>query len=204
MQSYFDTPNLHSGIPQDGSGFPHNTKNINGFLAYSLSRKVLSQNENKLDFFIGGKLQSFGSYRKLYYLTNISGENVDFNTSLGVSLIANRFFKDSESLVSFKLSTPIITYATSLGTFNANARDKQITYDPDKNGVGQYFCNGDVVFINRLFELQSELSVNKSLNNRLSLGATYFFHFYNFKVHDDLAPIKYVNNQLLAELIIKL
>ena len=202
--AYFNQLELKSDITNRDSYFSHYTDNINGYLSYSVNRKIHSTSKYGTDIFIGGKFKSYINYRNHYYTINgqaISGEQ---STSIDFILSLNKRYNSNDDLITFNLNYPIISYVLMSGMFNANVSPQISEVDTDKNLIAQFFKNGDFVSLNRQFEIQSELSIYKSLSNSIAFGLSYYFHFYSFEKHPDLNRIKYTNNHLLLELLIKL
>lgn len=188
VQIYFSRSDLHSNITNLSSNFPHNTDNINAHLNYKLGRKIFSFNKEKADVFVGGQFLSYLNFQKHYCNKYYQSSTGDQNTSLGIVFMLDKRYNSRDDLISFNVSFPIVSYSLSSGMYNANV-------------VTDHY--GDFVFVNKLFEVQSEVSFYHSLNNTIALGLNYFFHFYNFEKHPDLNNVKFTNNQILLEMLIR-
>lgn len=200
---YYDQLDLESKITNRSSYFSHFSKNINGFFGYSVDRKVYSFNEIKTDLFIGGKIESYINYRNHYYTTNDQSTTGEQSTCLGLNFSIIKKYNSKNDLITYSFSLPLLSYVLMSNMYNANVSDQINDVDPDESPMAQIIKNGDIVFIDKLFEIQSELSIYKSLNKFMAVGISHFLQFYSFEKHPDNRRTKYLNNQLLVDIIIK-
>jgi hypothetical protein len=87
--------------------------------------------------------------------------------------------------------------------YNANVSTQINNVNTNEKVMAQLFKNGDIVFIDKLFEFQSELSIYKSFNRWLAFGLSHYLHYYSFEKHPDNRRTKYTNNQFIVDLIVK-
>lgn len=203
ISAYYDRLDLESRITDKSSSSSHYSKNTNGYFSYSVVRKIYSMNEFKSDIYVGGKLKSYINYRNHYY-TNYDQTTIgEQSTSLDINLSLIKKYSPQNDLISYSFSFPIVSYVLMANMFNVNVCDQINNVDPFKNLMVQLIKNGDFIFINKLFEFQSELSIYKSMNNFLALGINHYIHYYSFEKHPDNRRTKYLNNQFLLNFIIK-
>jgi hypothetical protein len=66
------------------------------------------------------------------------------------------------------------------------------------------FKQGDLVSLNKLFEVRTEVTYTMFIDKTFALEVQYRFQFYSFAQYEDLFHARYLNNQFLAGLIIQL
>ena len=137
--AYFNQLELKSDITNKDSYFSHYTDNINGYLSYSINRKIHSIRKYRTDIFMGGKLKSYINYRNHYYTINSQATSGEQSTSIDFILSLNKRYNSNYDLITFNLNYPVISYVLMSGMFNANVSPQIHEVDTDKNLIAQFF-----------------------------------------------------------------
>ena len=202
---YIDNLELNSSITDKSGYYMHYADNLNAELEYSYLRKAFSIKKIKTECFFGGKFLSVLNYRNFHYY---SGNSIIFTeqlNSIGINfLMEKKVGSTKDDYLRFNINVPIIAYVVLNDRYNAVVSETFDKIDFNKNVLWQIFTNGDVVTLNKLFEYQTELSYTKFLTKHIGVEFEHRFHFYYFSQFEDLLHARYLSNQFLIGLIVKL
>jgi hypothetical protein len=204
LSLYYDRLDLESEITNKLSDFPHYSDNVNAYLSYGLIREICPIRGIKTDFYIGGKIKSYINFRNHHYTGSDQAFSAEQSTSLDIKLSLIKHYNPQNDLIIYSFSLPVLSYALLSGMYNANVSEQINQSDRSENMLLQFIKNGDFVGINKLFEFQSELAVYKSINKMISFVACHYLHYYSFEKHPDNRRTKYLNNQFLIGITLKL
>jgi hypothetical protein len=174
-------------------------------LDYSYNRKAFGISPINSECFLGIKLLSILNYRKFHYYDGNSILFAEQLNSVGVNfLMEKKVGSSKKDNLRFNINVPLISYVVLNDRYNSVVSETFNKIDFNKNVLWQVFTNGEVVTLNKLFEYQTELSFTKFFTNHIGFEFKHQLHFYFFSQYKDLLHSRYVNNQFLLGLIIKL
>jgi hypothetical protein len=202
---YINKLELNSSITNKSSYFSHYADNLNVVLDYSYNRKAFAISPINSECFLGIKLLSILNYRKFHYYDGNSILFAEQLNSVGVNfLMEKKVGSSKKDYLRFNINVPLISYVVLNDRYNSVVSETFNKIDFNKNVLWQVFTNGEVVTLNKLFEYQTELSFTKFFTNHIGFEFKHQLHFYSFSQYKDLLHSRYVNNQFLLGLIIKL
>lgn len=202
---FVDNLELNSSITNKTGYYLHYVNNLNAFIDYSYSRNVFTISPINIDCFLGVDLLSVLNYRNFHYYAGNSILFVEQLNSIGLNLLMEkRMGSKKEDYFRFKMNVPFISYVVLNNRYNSVVSETFNKIDFSKNVLWQVFTNGEVVTLNKLVEYQTELSYTKFLTNHIGVEFEHRLHFYNFSQFKDLLHARYLSNQFLIGLIVKL
>lgn len=202
---YVDNLELNSSITNKSSYYLHYADNLNVLLAYSCNRKAFSIDPIHVDCFLGIKLSSILNYRNFHYFKDYNILFAEQINSIGINLIMEKKIEAAkEDYFRFSLNVPFVAYAILNNRYNAVVSETFDKIDFSKNVAWQAFTNGEVVSINKLAAFQTELSYTKFITKHLGIELGHRLNFYYFSHYKDLLYARYLSNQYLIGLIVKL
>jgi len=195
LSLFYDELDLESSITDKSYYLNHYSKNTNILLDCSLNKKFYSFENIKLTCFAGGKLKLLINSRDHYYTTDVDYVFGDNMASGDINFFIEKHFSNSEkSLMYFNFSMPLAAVVYNNNKYNAN-----VTKNP--SDYNSYF---EVVTINKLFEVQTELSFVHFFGRYVGFELKHQFHFFYLDKYEDLLHSKFVINQYLFGLIVKI
>jgi len=179
-------------------------KNYNAFIEYSYCRKLYTFNGWKTSVFTGAELKFLLNMRDHYYNNYTHYNTGEFISDIGLSLlIIKKFTKPQNDFLSFRYNMSVIAYDMLNYLYNANV-PKKLSTDANQNETGNLIKINRPVTINRYLEFQTELSYVKFINKFIGLELKYYFQYYNSEKFKNLFYTRYVNNQYLVGIIVKI
>jgi len=202
---YIDDLELHSSITDKSGYYWHYADNINALLDYTYTRKAFTISPIRTDCFLGFKFLSVLNYRNLHYDNDNSILFVEQLNSLGINLLMEkRIGSVKDDYLRFNVNVPILAYAVLSNRYNSVVSETFDKIDFNKNVLWQVLTNGEFVTLNKLVAYQTELSYTVFLTKHIGIELEHRLHFYNFSHYKDLLHARYLNNQFLIGLIVKL
>ncbi len=200
---YYDNLELKPSNTSNTSSYALNT---NTFLEYTYNRKIYTFNKLDVNCFLGGNFLAFVNYRDYHFSNStISYFSGELMTNLGINLFLEKNLKGKkDGYLYFNINMPLVAYVILNDRYNANVSQTYEEIDLNENVYTQVLTKGNVVTLNKLIEFQTELSYSLFLSKHVGLEIKHKFHFYSFSQYQDLLRAKYVNNQFLIGLIIKI
>jgi len=195
---YFDNLQLTPSIPDYANAYIyHYMQNLNISMDYSYNRKIYTAPKIKTMFFIGGKFETFLNFR------SHATDNLMFDqfNSINLNILAEKRFVNNKHILLFNFSMPIISYALMRGTYNGRAGEKIDPLDLSKNVLPQLFKNGNIITVNRLLKLKTDISYIRFICKHIGFELKYSFGIYSFTQYDNLFYSRNVNNQILFAII---
>ena len=126
-------------------------------------------------------------------------------TGLGIHLLTETAIqKESNDLLRIEVNIPCVSYVLLSERYNANVSEKFEDIDVDKSILWQLFGRGDVVTVNRLFEVQADVSYTFFVSNPIGVELHYRLLYYSFAQYQDLFRARVLNNQFLLGMTVKL
>jgi hypothetical protein len=200
-----DNPELHSSITDKTGNYLHFADNFNIVLDYSFNRRAFAINPIKTACFLGLKLLNVLNYRNFHYYNGNSIIFLEQFNSLGLNFLFEKNLGPAHSdLLRFNINVPVISYVLLGDRYNAVVSDTFNKIDFNKNVFWQAFTNGEFVSFNKLLEYQTNLSYSKFLTKHVGFEFAHQFHFYYFSQYKDLLHTRYINNQFLIGLILRI
>lgn len=179
--------------------------NLNALLSYSFSRNVNLFKHFNVNSFWGFTFLSVLNYRNLNFNNSSSIPFFEQLNSLGTNFLVEKNVGSKKyDFISFKINIPFVAYVTFNNRYNAVVSESLIKFDSNKGVFGKVISNGEFVTFNKLFEFQTELSYTKFLTKHIALKLEHQLHFYSISHYRNLLYARYINNQYLMGLIIKL
>ena len=202
---YFDNPELKSSITDKSGYYPHYADNINALLDYAYTRKAFTINPIGIDCFLGFKFLSELNYRNFHYYEGNSILFAEQLNSLGINfLMEKKVGSAKDDYLRFNINVPVIAYAALGNRYNSVVSETFNNIDFNNNVLLHVFTNGEIVTFNKLVAYQTELSYTKFLTKHIGIEFQHRLHFYNFSHYKDLLYARYLSNQFLVGLIVKL
>lgn len=202
---YVDNLELNSSITNKSGYYLHYADNFNALLDYSYNRKAFSIIPIQTDCFLGVKLLSVLNYRNFHYHSGNSILFAEQLNSVGINfLMEKKVGSAKDDYLRFNINVPLIAYVVLNNRYNAVVSDTFNKIDFTKNVIWQIFTNGEVVTLNKLVEYQTELAYTKFLTKHIGLEFQHRLHFYYFSQFKELLHARYLSNQFLLGLTIKL
>ena len=178
--------------------------NFNALISYSYIRDANVFQHHDIKTYWGFTFLSVFNYRSLHFNNSNTIPFFEQINSLGANfLIEKNVGSKKLDFASFKINLPFIAYVTLNDRYNAVVGKSLNGYDSDKEIVGQVISNGEILTLNKLFEIQTELSYTKFLTEHLELKLEHQFHFYSIAHFRNLLYTRSLNNQYLLGLILK-
>jgi len=182
--------------------------NWNALLGYTYSRNANVLQRFNFNCYGGFTFLSVLNYRSLYFNTNFGSNNTPFFeqlNSLGAHFsIEKNIGPKKNDLAGFKINLPFVAYVLLNDRYNAVVGESTDGIDSDKGIFGQVIGNGSLVTFNKLVEFQTELSYTRFLTKRIGLKLEHRLHFYSTAHYRNLLHSRYLSNQYLVGLIVKL
>lgn len=182
--------------------------NWNALLGYAYSRNANVLQRFNLKCYWGFTFLSVLNYRSLYFTTSFGSYNKPFFeqlNSLGAHFsIEKNIGPKKNDLAGFKIHLPFVAYATLNDRYNAVVGESTDRIDSDKGIFGQVLGNGSLVTFNKLIEFQTELSYARFLTKRIGIKLEHRLHFYSTAHYRNLLYSRYLSNQYLVGLFVKL
>jgi hypothetical protein len=179
--------------------------NLNVLLAYSYSRNTRIFQRYNVNCYWGFTFLSVINYRRLYFNNSSSILFFEQINSLGANfLIEKSIGSKKNDIVSFKINLPFVAYVTFNDRYNSVVGRSLDNYNLNNGVFGQVISNGEFVTFNKLFEFQTKFSYTRFLTKHLGLSLEHQLHFYSISHYQNLLYARYLNNQYLIGLIIKL
>ncbi len=199
---FYDFLSLSSSITKASS---HYADEMNFILEYAYGRRAFSFGKLRTDCFLGAGTSFLLNSRTFHYVPNkgsSSGESM-INVGLDASFetMPNPSSPDMFSLHFF---IPAVSYVLLNDRYNVSVSETFLKMDPDKEELWWVLTHGSVVTIDRMFELQGEVSYTKYLTQSVAFRAQYRFMYYSYAQFERLFFARYLNNQILAGLVVQL
>jgi hypothetical protein len=202
---FIDNLELNSSITNKTGYYLHYANNLNAIIDYSYSREVFKIKPINIDCFLGVDLLSVLNYRNFHYYTGNSILFAEQLNSIGLNLLMEKKLGSAKyDYFRFNINVPLIAYVVLNNRYNSVVSETFNKIDFNKNVLWQVFTNGEVVTLNKLVEYQTELSYTKFLTNHIGIEFEHRLHFYYFSQFKDLLYARYLSNQYLIGLIVKL
>jgi hypothetical protein len=204
LSLYYDYLKLTSSISIKTPYEAFYTKNYNAFIEYSYNRKLHTFMSWNTSLFAGAGIKSLLNFRDHYFSNFTHYYSGEFIWSLDISfLIIKRFASFNNNNISFRYSMSIFAYDLLNYLYNANVA-KTLSTEANHNSSFDLINTNRLVTINKYFEFQTELTYVKFINKYLGLELKHYFQYYNSEKFKNLFYTKYVNNQYLVGLIVKI
>lgn len=205
FQISYDNLELNSSITDKSATFPHFADNIVFKIDYSYDRKIYNNKNLLVQCFLGGKFSNILNLRNFHFYSGNSIYFAEELNSIGPNIhIKKQFRQLKDDVLHFTLYFPVISYAILGDRYNAVVDETFQKMDLSKNIYWQVFKSGNFVSFNKLLEFQTELSYTKFIGKHIGFEFKHKLLFYNYSHYQQLLHARYVNNQYLLGLIIKL
>jgi len=210
---YYSNMKLKPSVPKSLRDRDYSMRNINFLFQYTYNKKVYTLPGNNLHFYIGGKLKSFLNYTDHIFGTSYKSENafptIDQVNGLDLNImIEKRFTSSKDRILYLNINTPIVAYVLLNNMYNSNVGESVKKIDvvgKDKNDmIRQVIKSGEIVSISKLRGFQTELAYTTFTGSHVGFEFKYRLNFYRLEKYDKLFYSKYLSNQLLIGLIIKI
>jgi hypothetical protein len=202
---YFSNANLRSSNNKNAGNMTNYAENLNTHLGYSYRRHVNVFQRSDVNCYLGFSFLSLLNYRSLNINNSSSFPFFEQINSLGANLLLEKKTGAKKSdFACLKINLPFVSYVTLNERYNAVVGESFKEYDLNDGVWGKVLSNGEFVTFNKLFELQTELSYTKFLTTHISLKLQHQFHFYSLSHYSNLLYTRFLNNQYLLGLTIKL
>ena len=202
---YYDKVKLQSSITDLPDGLLHYTNNIYVFLESSYNKRIYTSSKSNIDCFLGGKFKSIFNFREHYYSESMTEFNLEQFNSLCLNFLLEKMVLSNKSIININFTMPIITYSIYNNIFNEKAYFNQlINIDNSNINLGHILANGKFITLNKLMELQTEISYAKFINKKIGFDLMYRFDYYSFAQYKQLLYSKYLTSQLLIGLTYKI
>jgi hypothetical protein len=134
-----------------------------------------------------------------------NGTSLEQMNSLGFSILSETKINMAvENHLCVNINIPILSYVLLNERYNANVGEELDKIDADKSIIWQLIKNGKIVSFNKLFELQTDISYSLFISDHIGFDLQYRLLFYSFDQYKDLFQAKYLNNQFLLGLLMRL
>jgi len=204
MTAFYNNLDLTSPISNKATS-SHIAKNVNAFLDYSYTRKVFTFDQLNTDCFLGGSVSGFLNWRTFYYSRQSNEISPEAMMSLSFdALLETKVDQSSDDLLSFHLAVPLISYVLLDDRYNAKVSDTFDELDLERNVLGQILAKGNVVTVNRLIKVQTELSYSMFISRSIRCEFQHRFLYYFILRHKSGLDARSVSNQFLVGLSIAL
>ncbi len=201
---YYDNSELNSSITNK-TRESHYIKNLNLNFEYSFATKITALEDFNTTCFLGARFSSMLNMRNQYFIQGKSHTSAEQMTGLGVYILTETSFQNgSNNFLSVEINIPFISYALLTNRYNANVSEKFDDLNFEQNILWQIFKKGDFVTLNKLFEIQADISYNIFVSNHIGFGLRYRFQYYSFEQYESLFHSKVLNNQFLIGMMVKL
>jgi len=175
------------------------TQNITAGLDYSFLRNTNLKLPRNSNFYAGGSLINFGSYRNHNYtrVNQINGD-VFFELAIKTNIIKKI---NSNSCISWDCSLPVFAYVM-LRRYNINGLPDAAT-----NTSFNYLNllkTGEFLAINKFVDFQTRFKYTVKYSNRWDISFTYLFRFYHYYRYESSFPVDAGINTLEMGLKLKL
>jgi hypothetical protein len=205
LSFFIGNTKLYSSNTNKSGSISNYADNLNILLAYSYSRNTGIFQRFNVNCFWGFTFLSVINYRSLYFNNNSSIPFFEQINSLGVNLFIEKKIGPKKSgNASFKINLPFVAYITFNDRYNSVVGRSLDNFDVNNSVFGQVISNGEFVTFNKLFEFQTKFSYTRFLTKHIGLSLEHQLHFYSISHYQDLLYARYLNNQYLIGLIIKL
>lgn len=199
---FYDQLSLYSSITKAST---HYADNVNFLLEYSYDRRTFSFEKLRTDFYLGCGLSCLLNVRTFHYMpgeSTSSGEPM-INLALDASF-ETKPDRSSSDFLTLHIFIPVVSYVLMNDRYNVTVSETLLNLDPDKDLVWQLLRSGSIVTFDKMFEVQAELSYTKFVAPSVAVRAQYRFMYYSFAQYERLLWARYLNNQILAGLVIQI
>lgn len=201
--AYYENLQLSSSIT-DNSTSSHYVRDTKALFEYWYCRKAFTIPNLNTNFYLGGNVSGFINWRDFYYLKGTKATSMESMIGLGFdALFETTFSETSMDYLSIHFHTPLLSYMLLSERYNVNVGNLGYDLGLDDNSYWWAFKQGNLVTMNKLFELRTEISYTMFLSSTFALEVQYRFQFYSFAQYKDLFHARYLNNEFLVGLIIQ-
>jgi hypothetical protein len=197
--------NLHSSYISNLKSKPNFEDNLSGLLSYSYIRDANVFQHSKVNVNWGFTFLSVVNYRNFQFNNSNSFPFFEQINSIGVNfLIEKNVGSKKNDFVSFKINIPFVAYVIFNERYNSVVGKSSDNIDTNKGIIKQIIKNGEFYSFNKLFDFQTNFSYTRYITKHIDLKLEHQVHFYSISHYRNLLYTRYLNNQSLIGLVIKL
>ena len=200
--AYYENLQLSSSITNASTHYVNGTKAL---FEYWYCRQAITIPIIHTNCYLGGNISGLLNWRDFYYLKESKATSMESVIGLGLdALFETRFNEASINFLSIHFHTPLLSYMLLSQRYNVNVGNLTYDLELDDNMYWWVFKQSDLVTLNKLFEVRTDVSYTMFIDSTFAVEVQYRFQFYSFAQYKDLFHARYLNNQFLAGLIIQL
>jgi hypothetical protein len=202
----YDNLELNSSITDMSAYQPHYANNIIVRVDYSYDKEIYNNKDLLVQCFLGGKFSNILNLRNFHYYNGNSIFFTEELNSIGPSIFVEKQFKRFKNdIMHFTFYFPVLSYTILGDRYNAVVAEESFNnLNLNQNIYWHIFKRGSFVSFNKLIEFQTELSYTKFISKHIGFEFQQKLLFYDYAHYRNLLHARYVNNQYLFGLIIKL
>jgi hypothetical protein len=200
----YETFQLSSSITNTSTS-SHYVNDTKGLFEYWYCRKAITIPTIQTICYLGGNISGFMNWRDFNYLKGSMTTSIESMIGLGFdALFETTFNESSTNFLSIHFHTPLLSYMLLSQRYNVKVNNLKDDLELDDNMYWWALKQGDLVTLNTLFEVRTEVSYTFFIDNTFAVEVQYRFQYYSFDQYKNLFHVRYLNNQFLAGLIIQL